>query len=193
MSAKQQIINNLVVSADFSATSKITFTFYDVQHECEIKFPAHSWDLARKAGYTFNQVLDNTLEKTFDFLLWILQFDFDPESHNFYIKKIVLSSLWRPKTSGTSPHEHGRGLDIIKIDPSIGNSIICNINSTDEEDVYLIKLRDAAFAAKFITQYFSPWKMYFYDSSGVLHDGINTRTSELEKIHLDHVHFTITK
>ena len=103
----------------------------------------------------------------------------------------MLSSLWRPSNNGTSPHEDGRGLDIIKIKPNIGAEIICN-SSTASEPGYLKKLRLNALQQNIANQYFSPWIMH-YVKNGVLVEEVNNGISENEKIHLTHVHFTIPK
>lgn len=192
MTAKEQIIDNLTVLTNNSCKSKISFIYYDILRECEIEFPAESWSLARSKGYTFDQVLQNTNERTFNLLLWILRYDFDENNHLIFIQKIVLSSLWRPSNNGTSPHEDGRGLDIIKIKPNIGSEIIC-ANSTPSEPGFLVKIRTAAFQSKLANQYFSPWIMYYYNKEGQLIEEINRGVSDNERIHLTHVHFTIGK
>lgn len=192
MTPKEQIIANLTVLTNNACTSKIKFNFFGIEHECQIKFPADSWQLARSAGYTFVEVLNNTKDKTFELLIWILMFDFDESSHNYFITDIVLSSLWRPPTGSTSPHEDGRGLVIIKIESSVGDEIICH-ETTPTEPSYFTKLRTYAMDAGKITQYFSPWKMYYYDAGGKLVDEVNKKITTNEKIHLTHVHFTIPK
>jgi len=191
MSAKQEIIQNLTVLTDNSCKSKLKFIYYDIIHDCEIEFPAHSWAQARVAGYTFKQVLEKTDDRTFNLLLWILRFDFDENNHAVFIKKIVLSSLWRPGTD-TSPHQDGRGLDIIAIQPNIGKEIICS-TATKSEPGYFVKLRSSAVQQVLITQYFSPWVMYYYNKEGKLIEEPNNGVTENEIIHLTHVHFTITK
>lgn len=192
MTAKEEIIKNLTVLTDNSCTSKLNFIYYDIIHECEIEFPAHSWEKARKAGYTFQQVLEKTKESTFNLLLWILRFDFNENDHTVFIKKIVLSSLWRPSTAGTSPHEDGRGLDIIAIRPNVGKEIVCS-TVTKGEPGYFVKLRTHAMSQKLITQFFSPWTMYYYNSGGKLIEEPNNGITDNERIHLNHVHFTISK
>jgi hypothetical protein len=84
MTAKEQIIKNLSIKPDFTIYSRIEYNFYGIQHTCYIEFPPDSWALARKQGYTFNDVVDKTQNKTFDFLMWILTFDFDETNHNFF-------------------------------------------------------------------------------------------------------------
>ena len=189
MSAKQEIIDNLTVLTDNSCKSKISFIYYDILRQCEIEFPADSWALARNAGYTFKEVLKKTDEKTFNLLMWVLRFDFDENNHLIFIQKIVLSSLWRPGSTGTSPHEEGRGLDIIKIKPNIGPEIICS-STTASEPGFLVKLRTSSFSQNLANQYFSPWTMYYYNTAGILVEEPNRGISSNERIHLTHLHFT---
>ena len=73
MTPKQQNVRNLTVLTNNSCTSKINFIYYDVVHECKIEFPADSWKLARDAGFTFEEKLKRTNERTFSLLLGLLE------------------------------------------------------------------------------------------------------------------------
>lgn len=195
MSAKQDIITNLVDNGDNSFNSFLSGNVSGIDRRCELVFPASSWDTARAAGNTFMDVLNNTQDKTFDCLYYMtITLDiYDPVEHLIYINTVEFSGLWRP-ADPAPPHVDGRAMDIVRITFSLtGDAILFNnVDNTHPEPGALPALRDALYPGH-VTQYLSPWWIASKNPDGSETDRSNDRTSPLDKDHLNHLHLTIPR
>lgn len=162
-----------------------------ILRECKFKMDANSWSEARTAGYTFEEVINNTSDKVFNLLKFITigQTFLDPINNNIFINSIKISSLFRP--SGSVVHTDGRGLDITIMTLSISSSEIKfnNVAGGIQEPALALQIRKNLMSKQDVVQIFSPW----WIEDGRVAGRANDRTSSNDVIHLTHLHFTLKK
>lgn len=177
------IINNMQPNSDGSVTSFITDTITGTR--CVLKFPANCFEIAKKEGYTIQDVVDSCENRVFSVLYSMVT--------DLRCTYIEFSSLWRPYTPGNpnSPHNTGRGIDITRMKSKYGD-VYFNISTGSAESAYVKLIRNWCYPTnKNITQYFSPWQMCNEKSSCNGACCSNDKTAPNHKLHLNHLHLTI--
>lgn len=191
MTNKEEFLSNLKDLGGNNFESFYKGVNASILRECKFSMDANSWNEARTAGYTFDEVINNTSDKVFNLLKFITigQTFLDPESNIIFINLIKISSLFRP--SGGVVHTEGRGLDItvMKLNISSSEVVFNNVSGGIKEPELALSLRQNLIFKQEVVQLFSPW----WIEDGRVAGRPNDRTTPNDKIHLNHLHFTLKK
>lgn len=177
------IIKNMQYNTDGSYSSYFLDTITGAK--CVLKFPTNCFDIAKKQGYTIQDIVDSCQNRVFTVLYAMMT--------DLKCTQIEFSSLWRPYTPGnpSSPHNTGRGIDIVRMKSKYGDSYF-SINAGATETSYVKLIRAWAYPTnKNITQYFSPWQMCNEKTSCNGACCENDKTAPNHKLHLTHLHLTV--
>ena len=177
------IIKNLILKSDGSYESFLLDTITSAK--CILKFPAGSFELAKKNGYSIYDVVDSCQNRVFTVIYRMVS--------ELKCSEIEFSSLWRPFTPGNpnSPHNTGRGIDIVRMKSKYGSTWF-SINAGKDESTYVKLIRAWCYPNnKDIVQYFSPWQMCNEKTSCGGSCCVNDQTSPNHKLHLTHMHLTV--
>lgn len=145
---------------------------------CQLYFNRYSWESARGAGLSFQQMLEKVEDKTWELLWWMCG---QPN-----VEKIEISSLWRP---WAGVHTQGLGVDLGAIKFTSGRVYIYRQgNARDFRD--LADFRIALWDTGRVSQIIDPWK-----TNGVLGHAPGWRDNRgIEAIdiqHRDHMHISV--
>lgn len=160
--------------------------------EVRFIFPADCWQLARAAGLTIEETLDNWTDNSFLILeKMVYQFS-GPNGER--IQEINFSGLFRPVNPGggtTGPHLQGRRIDVRSILFDDGTSITFNYSSSITEPPMASELRNWIFPRIPVQQYLTPWSMCGEGTTSrcVPNDG----STRLRRDHRDHMHITVVR
>ena len=177
------IIKNLQYNTDGSYSSYFLDTITGTK--CVLKFPANCFELAKKEGYTIQDVVDSCQNRVFTVMYRMMR--------ELKCTEIQFSSLWRPYTPGNpnSPHNTGRGMDITRMKSKYGDTYF-SINAGGTESAYTKLIRAWCYPKNIdITQYFSPWQMCNEKTNCNGACCENDHTSPNHKLHLTHLHLTV--
>lgn len=177
------IIRNMQFNSDGSYSSYFLDTLTGAR--CDLKFPTNCFEIAKKEGYTIQDVVDSCQNRVFTVLYSMMR--------ELKCTQIEFSSLWRPYTPGnpSSPHNTGRGIDIIRMKSKYGETYF-SINAGSKESAITKLIRAWCYPAnKNITQYFSPWQMCNEKTSCNGACCENDHTAPNHKLHLTHLHLTV--
>jgi hypothetical protein len=184
---KQQIWENLEkvpgTERDFVTSVELKIANGNtVDAKCKILFPKSSWAIASIVVDDYKDVLKKTNDNIFAVLYNLIS---DP---NIMANEIKVTGLWRPWL-GSHVHLEGRGIDIGYVRGEHGSGTIFNYNSSTNENEYGKKIRKSLTAntSKY-TQYLSPWFICNPSGNCVVNNGL----SNLEKVHRDHLHITVS-
>lgn len=147
-------------------------------NDCTFAFPAACWENARMAGLSFREVLLAVHANVFAVLADL--------TRSVALSAIMFSSLYRE--TGGGPHTDGRGIDIKGLAQIELDWILIERPSqeTPPEPDLVREVRRWLWNDNRVSQVLGPW---FMCSAGRgCHP--NRAQTELEQIHLTHLHFT---
>lgn len=182
---RQQVYSHLTSKGEGAYDSYIQDTVNGMI--CKLIFPASSWELARKEGYMFLDIIARSGDQVFDVLYRMML--------ELKCREIEISSLWRPLTPGNpnSPHHEGRAIDITRMKSKYGETKF-TVLASGSETAYVKLIRTWCFPNNpDIVQYFSPWMMCNEKASCSQSCCVNDKVSSNHKIHQNHMHITLSK
>ena len=155
---------------------------------CVLAFPADCWEIAREAGFGEFRVL----------LEAIIHVDLygaiGTAAEQVGLAGIEFSGIYRP-AGGSSVHPQGRGLDIRAIAQSTipGSLLWTQLSKTsnaEPESALTAAFHNALLGEPKVSQVLSPWRLCTKGQNPACQP--NNLSTELGRIHRNHLHLTVS-